>query len=158
MLTVYFYCFVWLLILPTSFVRSITFKGSGWRPIPAHPRCADCHNDRTFKCASSRAFDRYAVAFYYFIWLLILPTSFVRSIAFKGSSWRPIPAHPRCADCHNDGTVKCASSRAFDRYARCRILLFRLTFNITYVFCQISRLQGKQLTTDSNTPSMCGLS
>ena len=45
----------------------------------------------------------------HFVWFYIL--------AFKGCSWRPIPAHPWCAGCHWDGIVELTSSRAFYWYA-----------------------------------------
>ena len=39
-----------------------------------------------------------------------------QTFAFKGCSWRPTPAHPRCADWYNNGTVESASSRTFEWY------------------------------------------
>ena len=52
--------------------------------------------------------------FFQWIWITL---SHIRSYAFKGCTWRPIPAHPRCADWHKGGIVGFVSSRAFYWYA-----------------------------------------
>ena len=51
---------------------------------------------------------------YHFSILII--QSYIRFIAFKfkGCSWRPFPAHPRCADWHYNEIDEFASSRAFN--------------------------------------------
>ena len=98
-----------------SFIR-VSFKGCSWQPIPRHSRCVDWHTDGIVKCASSRAFNLYAwprISFFpfdfQFLFLFVLETI----IGCKGCSWRPLPAHPHCADWHNDGIVEFARSRAF---------------------------------------------
>ena len=51
------------------------------------------------------------------LWSISITLSLVRYFTFKGSIWRPIPAHPRCNAWHNGGVAKCAWSKAFDWYA-----------------------------------------
>ena len=38
--------------------------------------------------------------------------SLIQSFAFKGCSWRPLPAYPRCAEWHTNGIVEFGMSRA----------------------------------------------
>ena len=52
--------------------------------------------------------------FFQWIWITL---SLIRSYAFKGCTWRPVPAHPRPADWHKDGIVDCVRLRAYDWYA-----------------------------------------
>ena len=56
----------------------------------------------------------------------LFPCAFNECFAFKGCSWRPIPAHPRCANCHQNMIVELARSRAFKWYAEPYISVFAL--------------------------------
>ena len=44
-------------------IQSFDFKGCCWRPVPAHPRYTDWHNNRIVEFTSSRAFVWYAVQY-----------------------------------------------------------------------------------------------
>ena len=46
---------------------------------------------------------------------IVITLSFIRSFAFKGCSWQPIPAHPQCPDWQSNGIIDVVSSRAFNR-------------------------------------------
>ena len=57
---------------------------------------------------------------------LFASMSYNECFAFKGCSWRPIPAHPRCANCPHNTIVELARSRAFKWYAEPYISVFAL--------------------------------
>ena len=54
------------------------------------------------------------------------PLILIKCLAFKGCSWRAIPAHPRCAYWLTDELVGVTSSRAFKWYAKPCISVFAL--------------------------------
>ena len=91
------------------------FKGCSWRAIPALPRCAYQEPDKLVELVSSRAFKWYAEP--YVLILVLDPLISIECPAFKGCSWRAIPAHPRCTYWLSDNFVELASSRAFKWYA-----------------------------------------
>ena len=115
------------------FMKSLTFKGCSWRPIPAHPRCAQWHKNGIAGFVSSRAFDWYAllqISFIQWIWNTLF---LVRSYTLKGCSWRPIPAHPRFAEWHNNGMIDFVISRDFDWYAKLQISFFQWIWNTLFL-------------------------
>ena len=57
---------IWIFFSFFSLIQSFGFKGCSWQPLPAHPRCADWHNDRIFEFASSRA--SVCCTMYYVFW------------------------------------------------------------------------------------------
>ena len=81
-------------------VQSFSFKECSWRLIPAYPPCPNCLNKGIFEIARSKNV-MLKLAFY-----ISMQLSLLRSFAFKWCSWRPIPAHSRCADCHYNGIVE----------------------------------------------------
>ena len=111
-----------------SFIKYPAFKGCSWRPIQAHPQHAHRHPDKLVELASSRAFNWYAEP--YEPIFVLDPLILIECLVFKGCSWRPIPAHPRCAYWLIDTLVELASSRAFKLYAEPRKLVFALNKSI----------------------------
>ena len=103
-------------------MQHFTFKGCSWRPIPAHPRCADRQNNGIIDLARSWGFDWYAYCLIVLFRLILITLSIIRTFAFKRCSWQPIPAYPYCADWYNYGAIKYRSSRAFNRYAELRMV------------------------------------
>ena len=65
-------------------------------------------------------------------WSISITLPLIRLFTFKGSIWRPFPAHPWCPDWHNGGVVECARSRAFDWYAELLINLSNWSFISSY--------------------------
>ncbi len=76
-------------------------------------------------------------------------------LAFKGCSWRPVPAHPWCAHWHHYEEVKLAVSELSNDMLNLMNWYLRpfVSMCFWWMFC----LQGMQLTTNSSTPSMCKL-
>ena len=54
--------------------------------------------------------------------------SLIQSFTFKGCSWRPLPAYPRCAEWHTNGIVEFGMSRASVWSALLYIMLFGPNF------------------------------
>ena len=62
------------------------------------------------------------------IWIFFFLFPLIQSFGLKGCSWRPLPAHFRFADWHNNGIFEFASSRASVWSAVLFLMLFGLNF------------------------------
>ena len=79
------------------------------------------------------------------IWIFFSFFSLIQSFGFKGCSWKPLPAHFRFTDWHNNGIFEFASSRASVWSAVLCIMLFGL--NLLRAFCIGSSHARKKITT-----------
>ena len=93
------------------------------------PSCADWYNNGMIKLKS---FWLICLSPYLILHLILITLSLIQYFAFKGCSWRPIPAHPWCACWHKYGNAECASSRAFNWYAELCNMSFDQDF-VTYL-------------------------
>ena len=137
----------------TYFVQflSFAFKRCCWRPLPAHPRCADLQRD-SWICKIKSFWliyiDLHFIFIFNFKFLIIL--SLNQYFTFEGCSWRPIPAHPWYAGWLKNGIVEFASSRAFDWYAehfQCECQWYQIKVCFIYLKPGCWFIEGKLATT-----------
>ena len=90
-------CWIFLIdvCLKKKHHQVFAFKGCSWRPIPAYPQFSYRQCDKLVELASFRAFEWYAEP--YKLTMVLDPLILIECPAFKGCSWRAIPAHPQCA-------------------------------------------------------------
>ena len=107
------------------------FKGCSWQLIPALPRCAYRQPDKLVELVSSRALKWYTEAY---VSILVLdPLIFIKCPAFKGCSWRAIPAHPQWGNWLSDKLVELASSKTFKWHAETCKAIFALDKSLQFV-------------------------